>query len=71
MPTYLENLLATRDQIAANLAAITVEPKPSYAIDGQQVDWQSLFNSYTQQLAELNAQIAAADPVEVRSRGTT
>ncbi|MBS0207805.1 MAG: hypothetical protein JSS27_02525 [Planctomycetes bacterium] len=71
MPTYLENLLATRDQIAANLAGITAQPKPSYAIDGQQVDWQSLFNSYTQQLAELNAQIAAADPVEVQSRGTT
>jgi hypothetical protein len=71
MPTYLENLTTARDQIAANLAAITAQPKPTYSIDGQSVSWQSLFDSYIAQLDKLNALIAAAEPFEVQSQGGT
>lgn len=71
MPTYLENLLTARDNIAANLAAITADPKPNYSIDGQSVSWQGLFDSYMAQLAQLDAQINAADSFELRSRGFT
>jgi len=71
MPSYLENLQTARDQIAANLAAITAEPKPNYSIDGQSVSWQSLFESYTDQLLKLDALIAAAEPFEIHSQGTT
>jgi hypothetical protein len=67
--TYLENLVTTRDQVAANLAAITASPKPTYSIDGQSVSWESLFNSYTTQLAKLNELISNAEPFEVRSTG--
>ncbi len=71
MPSYLENLHTARDQIAANLATITAEPKPNYSIDGQSVSWQSLVESYTQQLARLDDLIAAAEPFEIFSQGTT
>lgn len=71
MPTQLENLLAARDNVAANLAAITADPKPNYTIDGQSVSWQGLFDSYVAQLEKLNAQINAADPYEFETRGET
>jgi hypothetical protein len=71
MPTYLEQLTTTRDQVAANLAAITASPKPDYTIDGQTVSWQALFESYLEQLAALEARIAAADPFEEHSQGFT
>lgn len=71
MPPYLENLQTAREQIAANLATITAEPKPNYSIDGQSVSWQSLVESYTQQLARLDALIASAEPFEIPSQGTT
>ena len=71
MPSYLENLQTAREQIAANLATITAEPKPNYSIDGQSVSWQSLVESYTQQLARLDALIASAEPFEIPSQGTT
>lgn len=71
MATYLENLCTARDQIAANLAAITANPKPDYSIDGQTVSWQSLFNAYVAQLAALNGQLAAGEPFEEQSQGFT
>ncbi|HEX4132478.1 MAG TPA: hypothetical protein VHZ24_20775 [Pirellulales bacterium] len=71
MSNLLQNLITARDNIAANLAAITANPKPSYSIDGQRVSWQALCDSYSRQLVALNAQIAAADPFEITSLGTT
>jgi hypothetical protein len=71
MPTYLDNLTAARDQVAANLAEITVQPKPTYSIDGQSVSWQSLYDSYVTQLEKLNAALAAAEPFEIQSQGGT
>jgi hypothetical protein len=71
VPDFLNNLLAARDQIAQNLADMTANPKPNYKIDGQVVSWQGLFDSYLSQLEKLNAQIAAADPFEIHSRGFT
>ncbi|HWA99028.1 MAG TPA: hypothetical protein VG713_11075 [Pirellulales bacterium] len=71
MPTFLQNLITSRDNIAANLAEITASPKPSYSIDGQRVSWQALYDSYLRQLAALDAQIAGADPFEISSQGTT
>jgi hypothetical protein len=71
MASYLDNLLAARDNVAANLAAITADPKPNYSVDGQSVSWQTLFDSYMAQLEKLDVQINGADPFEVRSRGFT
>jgi hypothetical protein len=69
MATYAENLTTTRNQIAANLVEITANPKPSYSIDGQQVDWQSLFDSYMNQLAKIDLLLQSDDPAEVISYG--
>lgn len=69
MATFLENLIAARDQVAAHLVTISTNPKPNYKIDGQSVSWQSLFDSYTRQLASLNALIATAEPAECESWG--
>ena len=71
MPTYLVHLHTARENVAAQLATLTAEPKPSYSIDGQSVSWQALFDSYVAQLAQLDARIAAADPYEFTSRGVT
>lgn len=72
MATYQENLITTRDQIAANLVAMTASPKPTYSIDGQSVSWESLFATYTSQLAALNLQISQADGgYEIRSVGVS
>jgi hypothetical protein len=71
VPDFLTNLLAARDQIAQNLADMTADPKPNYKIDGQVVSWQGLLDSYLSQMEKLNAQIAAADPFEIHSRGFT
>ena len=71
MSSYLDDLLAARDNIAANLAAMTANPKPNYSVDGQSLSWQSLFDSYMAQLEKLDIQINGAQPFEVRSRGYT
>jgi len=50
----IDDLTAAKAQVAANLKAITLAPKPSYSIDGENVSWSELFASYTEQLANLN-----------------
>lgn len=67
MATYLENLKTARNNIAANLAAITASPKPTYTIDGRTVDWNGLFTSYTNQLQVLDDKIAGAEPFEIET----
>ena len=69
--SYLDDLTTARDQVAANLKAITANPMPNYSIDGQSVSWQQLFDSYMNSLSALNQQIADAEPFEFQSQGLT
>jgi hypothetical protein len=39
MPTDLEQIATIKSQTLARLVEITAQPKPSYDIDGQKVDW--------------------------------
>lgn len=72
MPSDLENLQTARSNIAANLAAITASPKPNYTIDGQTVSWQALFDSYVNQIKNLDVLIAGeGGPFEIASEGRT
>ncbi len=71
MADYLTNLKTARDQIAANIVAITASPKPSYLIGNQQVSWNELFDSYTKSLQSLNDQINGAEPYEYATQGVT
>ncbi len=69
--TYITDLQDARDNIAANIKAITASPKPSYSIDGQTVQWTAYLRMLIDKLKELNTQINAADPAEVHSVGIT
>lgn len=72
MATYAENLSTARDNIAAQLAAMTVSPRPNYSIDGESMSWQSLFDSLNTQLEKINEKIQMADGgFEVVTRGIT
>lgn len=69
MATYLENLTTARDNIAAQLANMTANPKPTYNIDGQMVDWTAHFNALLTALKTLEADINSTDPFEIHSTG--
>lgn len=63
--SYLESLATARDNFAAKLAEISVDPKPSYSIDGQSVSWTEYYRFLSEQVDKLNAQIAAGEPFEI------
>jgi hypothetical protein len=50
----LDDLNTTKANVAAILAQITADPKPSYSIDGQSVSWESYFSMLTDRLEKLN-----------------
>jgi len=66
---YIADLNAARDNIAAQLADLTTNPKPSYSIDGQQISWDAHFRALSQELDRLNLLIQAAEPYEIRTQG--
>jgi hypothetical protein len=71
----LDNLLTRRSNVIAELAAMNAAAsggKPSYSIDGQQVDHVAYRKSLYEELAQLNHQIALLQgPCERQSRGVT
>ena len=72
MATYAENLLTSRNNIAARLAEMTANPKPNYSIDGVSYSWDSLRVSLEQQLTRLNTMLQMAEGgFEIRSQGFT
>lgn len=72
MPTDAEQLATIKSQVLAVLVEITAQPKPTYDIDGQHVLWAEYYKMLMEQLAELDALIAAAGgPFEIHSQGYT
>jgi hypothetical protein len=71
----LDNLLTRRTNVIAELAAMNSTAsggKPSYTIDGQQVDHVAYRQSLYDELNALNRQIANLQgPFEQIDRGTT
>jgi ACT domain-containing protein len=67
----LTALATIKNNILAQLQDISANPKPNYSIDGQQVSWQSHFDSLMNALNQINSQINAAEPFEIVSRGTS
>lgn len=64
MATDIENLVAARSAILAQLA--TTAARPNYSIDGQSVSYDALLD----RLAKLNEALAAFQgPVEVETYG--
>ncbi len=68
MATALQNLITTRDQIAANLAAESASPKPSYSIDGESVDWTTWARVQQERIVQLNQTIQAMSPYVLVTR---
>ena len=69
MPSDAEQLATIKSQILATLVTITAGPKPSYNIDGQQVSWTAYHKMLIDEIAAIDALIAAGTPAEVRSYG--
>jgi len=71
MPTDSEQLALIRSQTLAQLAELRASPKPSYSIDGQQVSWSDYADSLQQTVDWCDTKLAAYQPFELHSRGTT
>ena len=71
MPTDAEQLATIKSQTLALLVDLTENPKPSYNIDGQEVEWTEYRRSLMLDLKEINQQIAANTVFEVHSQGYT
>ena len=70
MPTAVENMITARDNLAARLAEVTASgaAKPTYTENGRSVSWTEYIAMLRQQLKELNGDIQAMQPFEVRTR---
>lgn len=66
---YADDLKTARDQIAVIIKEITVDPKPSYSIDGESYSWGEYLAQLMSQLNTLNDAIGASDPFEVTEYG--
>ena len=69
MPTDAAQLATIKSQILALLVDLTENPKPTYDIDGQEVEWGDYQRMLFAQLKDVNAQIAAEAPTEIHSQG--
>ena len=67
--TDLEMLAAIRTQALTTIAAITADPKPSYAIDGQTVRWAEYLAQLQATVDWCDARLSADEPFEIRSQG--
>lgn len=71
MPSDLDNVIARRSSILAELANFPAG-KVSYNIDGQQEDWNGYRRSLLNELTGLNKMIDVLQgPLEIEVRGTT
>lgn len=72
MASYVDNLVATRDNYAAELASESAAPRPSYSLNGESVDFTAYATWLRDQIRELNTDIAMGSlNYEVVSQGTT
>lgn len=70
--SVLSSLNTALSNVAANLAAITANPKPSYSVNGKSVSWTEYFNALIQQQEALNRAIAVAGgPVEAQTQAVS
>jgi hypothetical protein len=69
MPSDIEQLVAIKSQTLARIAEITIQPKPTYQIDGQLVAWGDYLSQLQRAVDWCNEKLAGESPVEVRSQG--
>lgn len=71
MADNIQQIATIKSQTLATMAAITENPKPTYNIDGQQVAWGEYLRQLQVTVDWCNTQLAAEEPFEIDSRGTT
>ena len=71
MASNLENLKTARANLLAKLAEVSADPKPSYNIDGQSVQWSQYYKMLTDQAGALLDAINNEEPFEEVSRGVS
>lgn len=69
MATDAANIATIRSNLLTALATESANPKPSYSVDGQSVDWNGYRASVLKQIADLNSLMAAAEgPYEIQDQ---
>ena len=67
----LATLKLIRSQLLERIQEISAQPRPSYALQGQQVHWQQYLEALQRMLAWCDHQIRAAEPAELHTQGET
>ena len=71
MSLDIEQVKTIRSQALAQLEQITLEPKPSYAIDGQRVEWAQYAESLQRTVSWCDDLLQDHKPFEIVSQATT
>jgi hypothetical protein len=71
MSNDIQQIAVIRSQTLMRLAEITAQPKPTYAIDGQTVNWNDYLKQLQATIDWCDGKLAAETPVEVHSQGCT
>ena len=67
--TDLEQIRTIKTRSLAQLAELRANPKPSYALDGQQVSWETYIASLQQTIDWCDEKLAGYEPFEISSLG--
>ncbi len=69
MASDAEMIGQIKSQTLSLIADLTAQPKPSYAVDGQQVSWADYLRRLQQTVDWCDQQLAAAEPFEFQTEG--
>lgn len=71
MATDIEQVASIRSLTLAQIEQLRANPKPTYAIDGQQVSWTAYVESLQRTVDWCDQKLNDYQPYEVQSQGTT
>ncbi len=71
MSTDIDKLRQIKGQILDLVAEYTVNPKPSYSLDGQSVNWTDWFQAMMARVREIDEMIAETEPFEFHTQAKT
>lgn len=71
MPTNLERLQQTYDNLVALREQVTRNPKPNYTVDGERYDWGDYLESLSKQIAAVKVEIDDAGDDGIVEEHTT
>jgi hypothetical protein len=66
-----QQIQTIRTQTLAQLEALRADPKPTYWLDGQRVEWQEYAESLERTIDWCDQKLVEYAPFEIRSRAIT